>query len=174
MNAKPGYSITTTSPKARAVPEDWSVLHPDQGGSKAAIRAVPSVNPTTIHDLRDLLEGDETPEQALQEVHASTPDEDGVYQLGMPAPAPAPQEHHLHRTAEGGATYSLEFSTVCPHCHNRINTVRVSRLEGSNQVRVAGLFDSIAPDSVECLRRFVESAVGVDAYVRFLGETYYG
>ena len=49
------------------------------------IRAVPSVNPTTVHDLQDMLEGDETPEQALREVHASTPDEDGVYQLGMPA-----------------------------------------------------------------------------------------
>jgi hypothetical protein len=130
MNAKSGYSVSTTSPKVRAVPDEWSLLHPDQAGPKAAIRAVPAVNPTTIHDLRHMLETDDsTPEQALIEsVHTSTPDEDGVYQLGMPEPtAPSPAAQPL-RTVERGAIYSLEFSTRCPHCSRQISTLRVSRL----------------------------------------------
>ena len=129
-----GKSIATTSPKARAVPEEWGLLPADHAGPKAAIRAVPSVNPTVLHDLRDLLEDDGgTPEQALREsVHTSTPDEDGVYQLGMPEvepqPAPPAQVHHLRRPDEHGAIYSLEFSTRCPHCDKEISTLRVSRL----------------------------------------------
>jgi hypothetical protein len=71
-----------------------------------------------------------TPEQALRESeHTSTPDEDGVYQLGMPEPTPPPAPaHHLRTTAERGAIYTLEFSTRCPHCSKQINSVRVSRL----------------------------------------------
>lgn len=128
MNAK---SSITTSPKARAVPDDWSVVQPDQSGPKAAIRAVPTVNPTTVHDLRAMLDSDDsTLEQALREgVQASAPDEDGVYQLGMPEPTPPPPPaHHLRRTDERGAIYTLEFSTRCPHCNRQINTLRVSRL----------------------------------------------
>lgn len=130
MNGKSSHHLTA-SPKVRGVPDEWSVLHPDQAVPKAAIRAVPSVNPTTAHDLREMLgmNDDTIPEQALQDSeHASTPDEDGVYQLGMPEPTPAPTAHQASRQAERGAIYSLEFSSRCPHCHEQINTVRVSRL----------------------------------------------
>ena len=73
---------------------------------------------------------DSTPEQALREiVHTSAPDEDGVYQLGMPEPSPSPQPgHNPNGTAEQGAIYTLEFSTRCPHCNKQIKTLRVSRL----------------------------------------------
>src|SRR5437016_1231733 len=67
MNAKSSHSVTM-SPKVRAVPDEWSVLHPEQAGPKTAIRAVPSVNPTTVHDLREMLGSDDSdPEQALRE-----------------------------------------------------------------------------------------------------------
>ena len=128
MNAKHGQSVST-SPKVRAVPEEWSAVHPEQSGARAGIRAVPSVNPTTVQDLREMFDADDsTPEQALREcVQTSAPDEDGVYQLGMPEPSP-PLGHNPNGTAEQGAIYTLEFSTRCPHCNKQITTLRVSRL----------------------------------------------
>jgi hypothetical protein len=128
MNGKSSHHLTA-SPKVRGVLDEWSVLHLDQAVPKSAIRAVPSVNASILHDLRDMLEPDDTtPEQALRESEpTSAPDEDGVYQLGMPEPTPAPPAQ-LSRQAERGAIYSLEFSSRCPHCQEQITTVRVSRL----------------------------------------------
>ena len=134
MNAKYGHSVST-SPKVRAVPDEWSAVAPEQPGPRAGIRAVPSVNPTTVQDLRGMFDSDDsTPEQALRESeHTSVPDEDGVYQLGMPEPPPSPPlspppGHSPNGTAEQGAIYTLEFSTRCPHCNKQIKTLRVSRL----------------------------------------------